>query len=213
MRSDLFIRVLEHIAEYVKCTKEDPIILIMDNHQSHLAVDCLMFAKENGIHIITLPPHTSHKTQPLDRSVFGPMKKYYNSCVNAWMMKNPGLPVTIRQVGQFIGESWLKASTPTNIMAGFEASGIWPFNPDVFADDEFMSAAPTEQPPPAPSQPQPDRQQPLVVVQPQPDEQSPSCTEVDSNSDLEIPSTSRTTQFTPPHVVCAFPKVLDILMQ
>ena len=82
----------------------------MDNHQSHLAVDCLMFAKENGIHIITLPPHTSLKTQPLDRSVFGPMNKYYNSCVNAWMMKNPGLPVTIRQVGQFIGESWLKAS-------------------------------------------------------------------------------------------------------
>ena len=98
-------------------------------------------------------------------------------------------------------------------MAGFEASGMWPFNPDVFADDEFVSATPTEQPPPAPSQPQPDRQQPLVVVQPQPDEQSPSCTEVESNSDLEIPSTSRTTQLTPPHVVCAFPKVLDILMQ
>jgi hypothetical protein len=30
--------------------------------------------KENGIVMLTLPPHTLHKLQPLDRTVFGPYK-------------------------------------------------------------------------------------------------------------------------------------------
>ncbi|XP_061188871.1 uncharacterized protein LOC133197047 [Saccostrea echinata] len=40
-------------------------------------------SEENDVEIFCLPPHTTHWIQPLDRSVFGPLKKaYYKHIVN-----------------------------------------------------------------------------------------------------------------------------------
>ena len=73
-----FIKVMKHFITNARPSKDHQVVLIMDNHQSHLSYEALSLAKENVIHIITLPPHTSNKTQPLDRTVFGPMKTHYN---------------------------------------------------------------------------------------------------------------------------------------
>ncbi|KAL3272558.1 hypothetical protein HHI36_014029 [Cryptolaemus montrouzieri] len=34
-------------------------------------------AKANGVILLTLPPHTSHKLQPMDRAIYKPLKRYY----------------------------------------------------------------------------------------------------------------------------------------
>ena len=47
-------------------------------------------AKENGVIMLTIAPHTLHKLQHLDKSVFGPMRKYYNRAMDACMRSNPG---------------------------------------------------------------------------------------------------------------------------
>lgn len=39
---------------------------------SHISVPAIRLAKENGVVLVTLHPHTSNKMQPLDKSVFGP---------------------------------------------------------------------------------------------------------------------------------------------
>jgi hypothetical protein len=70
----------------IKPCKEDPALLILDNYESHLSVTAINVAKENGIVMLTLPPHTSHTLQPLDRTVFGPYKAYYNACLNDWLL-------------------------------------------------------------------------------------------------------------------------------
>ena len=148
MNSELFSEVMKHLVKKTRSTKEDPIILVIDNHESHLSVETLEYAKENGVHVITLPPHTSQKTQPLDRSVYGPLKKFFNDEANSWMMQNPGKTITIYKMGQLIGAAWAKASTPSNIMSGFRTSGIWPFNRNVFSDDDFLPSALTDHPDP-----------------------------------------------------------------
>ena len=51
-----------------------PVILFVDGHHSHMGVDLIMKAREAGIHILCLPPHTTHILQPLDVGVFGPVK-------------------------------------------------------------------------------------------------------------------------------------------
>ncbi|GFR80196.1 tigger transposable element-derived protein [Elysia marginata] len=90
MNSDLFPKVLEHFVFFIHPTEEKQVILILDNHKSHLSLEALEFAKKKCIHILTLPPHTSHKTQPLDRTVFGPLKTYFNAAANALMLQHPG---------------------------------------------------------------------------------------------------------------------------
>ena len=39
------------------------------------------FAKKNDIHVLSLPPYTSHRMQPLDVTFYGPLKKaYFREC-------------------------------------------------------------------------------------------------------------------------------------
>ncbi|GBM06966.1 hypothetical protein AVEN_192783-1 [Araneus ventricosus] len=51
------------------CSIEKPAVIFIDNHKSRLGIEVIDEAHENGLSIITYPPHTSHKLQPLDVSV------------------------------------------------------------------------------------------------------------------------------------------------
>lgn len=137
---------MEHTAKHTNTSNVNPIILTMDDHESHVSVDTMEYAKEHGVQAMTLPPHTSHKTQPLDRSVFGPLKNYFNGEANSWMMRNPGKPLIRYQIAQLVGAAMTKAACPTYITSSFKASAIWPFNQDVFEDDQFLPASITDWP-------------------------------------------------------------------
>ena len=49
-----------------------PILLIYDGHGSHNTTALIELAREHNIILFCLPPHTTHKLQPLDVGVFGP---------------------------------------------------------------------------------------------------------------------------------------------
>lgn len=80
----LFLRFMEHFIKEVKPSVNNPVILLMDNHESHISIPVINLAKTNGVILITFHPHTSHKMQPLDSSVFGPLKTFYSAAVNEW---------------------------------------------------------------------------------------------------------------------------------
>ena len=61
-------------------------LLLMDNHESHVSINILDKAKANGITMLTFTLHCSHKLQPYDRSVYGPLKRYYNTACNEWQI-------------------------------------------------------------------------------------------------------------------------------
>ena len=43
------------------------------------------------------------------------------------------------------GTAFLRTSTPDNVINGFWACGLWPFDETIFQDDEFAAAAVTEE--------------------------------------------------------------------
>ncbi|XP_072395093.1 uncharacterized protein [Diabrotica undecimpunctata] len=90
MTAELFEQWMIHFVKHTNPTKESPILLIMDNHESHVSLASIKFAKENNRILLTLPPHTSHRLQPLDKAVLGPLKKYYSHGCQNWLLKNPG---------------------------------------------------------------------------------------------------------------------------
>jgi len=71
----LFVIVLFY---QVRSSPQSPALLLLDNHESHLSIAVLDYAKTNGVVMLSFPPHCSHRLQPLDRTVFGPFKKFYN---------------------------------------------------------------------------------------------------------------------------------------
>ena len=143
-----FLTFLKHFMAHVRPSPTDKVILLLNNHVSHLSVDVLQFAKDNGVVMVSFPPHCSHKLQPLDRSVYGPLKRYYNVACDHWIVSHKGRTMTIYDVPAMVGLAYPKAMTPANIQAGFKVSGISPFNRNVFTDDEFLPADVTDRPPP-----------------------------------------------------------------
>ena len=47
-------------------SSSNPVLLIMDNHESHVTFELAKTAAANNISIILQPPHSSHFLQPLD---------------------------------------------------------------------------------------------------------------------------------------------------
>ncbi|XP_055897466.1 uncharacterized protein LOC129928222 [Biomphalaria glabrata] len=146
MTSESFLQVIHHFIKYVRPTEIYPVILILDNHESHLSYAALELAKRNNIHVITLPPHTSHKLQPLDRTVFGPMKAAFNNLADSWQIKYARQTLSIYQLVELRGTAFLKASTKQNILSGFKTSGVWPLDKDIFLDEEFLPSDVTDRP-------------------------------------------------------------------
>jgi hypothetical protein len=60
MTGPLFVTVLVHLKRHTQCSKEDHIILLMDNYESHYILDTILYAGGNDILLVTLPPHCSH---------------------------------------------------------------------------------------------------------------------------------------------------------
>lgn len=143
-----FVKYMEHFLKHVPCSKENPHLLIYDNHDSHITVAVVELAKSRGVVLLTIPPHTSHKTQPLDRTVFGPLKHYYNTAASDWMSVNPGKNLSIYDIPGLLSIAYPKAFTIGNIVSGFRATGIWPFNSQIFTDDEYASSIATDRPAP-----------------------------------------------------------------
>ena len=141
-----FKSFMRHFIYHSRATKERPVLLLLDNHKSHLDISVLDLAKESGVVLLSFTPHTSHKLQPLDRSVFGSFKKFVNRSSDAWMRNNAGKTMTIYDVPFIVRQVLPNAITPKNIKAGFLATGTWPFNRDIFTEDDFLPSAVTDRP-------------------------------------------------------------------
>ncbi|XP_065662501.1 uncharacterized protein LOC136085116 [Hydra vulgaris] len=96
--------------------------------------------------MLTLPPHCSHKLQPLDKTVYGPFKAFYNHAANSFMVNNPSKHITIYDISSLVGIAFPLAFTPKNIVSGFQCTGIFPFNPMIFRDEDFLSSYVTDRP-------------------------------------------------------------------
>lgn len=142
--SELFVQWFQHFIRHAKPTSEAPVLLIMDNHEAHISLQIIKLAKENHVILLTLPPHTSHKLQPLDKTVYYALKKYYNQHCQAWLLINPGKRVTIYDIADILGEAYPLAFTARNCTSGFRSTGIFPFNPNVFNDDDFIASTVTD---------------------------------------------------------------------
>ncbi|RXN04570.1 polycystic kidney disease 1-like 3 isoform X1 [Labeo rohita] len=149
MQEEDFLSFLVHFVKHTKVSPERKVLLLLDNHSSHISVRAVDFCKGQGIVLLTFPPHCSHKLQPLDRSVFGPFKKMVNSASDDWMRGNPGKTMSIYDIPGIVRIALPAAATQKNIQAGFQCTGIWPYNSSIFQDCDFAPSQVTDRPDPS----------------------------------------------------------------
>ena len=138
MNEECFVTYMKHFIWDVKPKKESPVLLLLDNHQSHLSIQLITLCKDNGIVLLFFPLHCSHKLQPLDRSVFGPFKKYLANAQNSWMKSSPGKVMSKYDLPGISKIASLHSLTQLNITSDFAVAGISPYN---LANDTSISTS------------------------------------------------------------------------
>lgn len=105
-------------------------LLLIDGHSSHLTERFIAFCIKSNIDLFLLPPHSSHLTQPLDLSIFGPLKTALTLEVDQIFRNSTYRLPKVEWVEAFI-KARTKAFRSPSIISGFEKGGIYPFNPEI----------------------------------------------------------------------------------
>lgn len=92
--AELFLVWLKHFVQNSKCIKGKPVLLVLDNHTSHISLEAYEFCRDHGIVMVSLPPHTSHRLQPLDVTFFGPLKAAFRKESDNMMKVEPLRKIT-----------------------------------------------------------------------------------------------------------------------
>jgi hypothetical protein len=139
--SDIFTDCFTRFIRHVKPTAEDPVILVLDGHFSHVHnFEVVDLYRENHVYIVSLSPHTTHKMQPLDLAFMGPLKCYYAQGIERWLRAHPGKVMTLYQVGELFEKAYMRASTVENFACSFRKTGLYPFNSNICRPHEFLVA-------------------------------------------------------------------------
>eukprot|EP00918_Siedleckia_nematoides_P083664 GHVU01183379.1.p1 GENE.GHVU01183379.1~~GHVU01183379.1.p1 ORF type:complete len:552 (+),score=42.31 GHVU01183379.1:1207-2862(+) len=138
IKAELFFRWCKHFVRFSGASPTRKKLLIFDNHESHLHYDSIEYLKDNGVRVVTLPSHTTHKLQPLDVAVMYPLKNSYRLACDAFQTLHG--PPTQENVAEIFGNAWKTLRTVDIAQSGFKATGVWPFNPQTFTDEEFRAA-------------------------------------------------------------------------
>ena len=139
INSDCFFSWLSnHFYPEVKA--KTPVILFLDGHTSHINLAVYDFCKDYGIIIYCFPPHASHVIQPLDVSVYGPLKKFWNQSIRDFSCNAMGTAMNRAHFFKVFDQAWTKAKeAPGNVISGFRCTGLVPFNPDGIKYSKLMN--------------------------------------------------------------------------
>ncbi|KAK2577099.1 hypothetical protein KPH14_006266 [Odynerus spinipes] len=109
---ELFFEWLKHFIKYTrfKKSKKNQILLILDGHSTHTKnLDAINLARDYGIVMLSLLPHTTHKLQPLDRSFFKPLKQNFNSASTSWLTNYPDSVIKQSNISEIWGMAYPRA--------------------------------------------------------------------------------------------------------
>jgi hypothetical protein len=139
-------------------------IVILDGHNSHCTFAFCLFAAQNRIIILCLVAHTTHRLQPCDVGVFGPLASSWKAQV--MQIARTFTRITKYNLLGYYHAARTKAFSEATIKAAFRKTGIHPFDRNVIEDEAFEPAKNTST---QAAQPVPARLPALLGPLPRPD--------------------------------------------
>ena len=110
-------------------------MLLVDGHSSHVNMAFINACDRLRILLMILPPHATHRLQPLDVSLFSPLATYYTNGLNDLMFKSLGLvSMSKRLFWKIFWPAWNQAFSVENIASAYRNTGVWPYNPAIILD-------------------------------------------------------------------------------
>ena len=96
--------------------------LIYDGHSGHIQLEVVSLLRENRVHVVAFPSHTSHVLQPLDVSVFGPFKSRVQAELHK--LSRHTRCIDVFDASMYLTTAYNASVTYGNIVHGFERTGL-----------------------------------------------------------------------------------------
>ncbi|XP_066285258.1 uncharacterized protein [Branchiostoma lanceolatum] len=111
-------------------SQERPVLLIQDQHSTHINAEVIEFAIDNGIIMLGLPPHASHFLQPMDArgGPFLSLKNKFADVVHSLCVARPNFYVSKSSFPKIYNTARDQALTMATVKRGFKNTGIFPVN-------------------------------------------------------------------------------------
>jgi hypothetical protein len=139
INEDLFMVWLKHFAGHTSSSIENPVLFILDNHSSHCTLEAYKYCRENGIVVVPIPPHTSHRLQPLDVTCYGPLKTAFRRESDLFIKAKGLEKITRYDLAGTVNKAYSQVATITKGVSGFKVIEIYPLGPSVFTEEDFIS--------------------------------------------------------------------------
>jgi hypothetical protein len=101
-------------------------LLILDGHNSHCTYKFIKHANDHKIIILCLPSHTTHKLQPCDVGIFGPLAAAWKKEVTLAGCKN--ITISKHNMLFYYDKARTSAFKSSTIRSAFLKTGIHPLN-------------------------------------------------------------------------------------
>lgn len=139
MQTDIFARWFEKFIEFTQAKPDNPVLLLLDGHVSHVKnIKVIDLARSNGVVILCFPPHCTHKMQPLDVGFMAPLNSCFGKEIST--LQRQHVVVNMQSLYSTFGKAFLKAAKMETAVNSFRKCGIWPYNPDVFTESDFAAS-------------------------------------------------------------------------
>ncbi|XP_072384649.1 uncharacterized protein [Diabrotica undecimpunctata] len=104
MTGEVFFEYMANIFEpwLTENNIERSVIFFVDGHKSHLTLHLSIFLREKQIILVVFYPNATHVLQPLDVSVFYPLKCQWKSHVRKWLAENENQPLMRHHVATLL---------------------------------------------------------------------------------------------------------------
>lgn len=121
-------------------------MLILDGAKCHIDFAIADEAEKLDIVLLCLPSNTTHELQPFDKCVYRAVEYAWDDEVSEFWELTQTVKLDKIDFCKIFTKVFHRAVTAANVRSGFEACGVYPYNPSRIPQEAFLPSIPTFQP-------------------------------------------------------------------
>lgn len=134
---EIFLEFLKHFNDHRVKIQDKKCLLFLDGHKSHVTVEAVDFCIENNIELVCLPPHTTHRLQPLDTHYNKTLKQKWSEALSSYLLNGPSLSIQRDNFHLVFNKVWEEMSQKRGLVVdAFNHCGLYPVKNTV-KDEEY----------------------------------------------------------------------------
>jgi len=139
--TEVFLEFLAHFQSLRAKIAGKKCILLLDGHNSHFSIEAIEYAMNNDIEMICLPPHSSHRMQPLDTHFNKALKSLWAKTVAEFLRASDSLSLKRTDFVQLFFPVWQEMQVKRGLIVdSFSYSGLYPLNKKAVSDKEYSKS-------------------------------------------------------------------------